>query len=67
MANKGRITREATVHCGKLNKGDVVFEYSGITYGCVPDTDIAVTDEPDKLPFYAIPKDAVEWEEKSAF
>lgn len=45
-----------------LEKGKTVYAFKGYTYGCISPTGVAVSDEPDKIPFYEIPKDAITWE-----
>ena len=41
-----------------LPAGIKVYEYRGCTYGCIG-AGIAVTLEPNKTPFFEIPRDAV--------
>ena len=43
-----------------FEKGDMVYEYTGATYGCVSDNGVAVTRVPDQTPFIEIPEDALE-------
>jgi hypothetical protein len=63
---KGRLSRQVTTEeCHwlrkNLEKGKVVHEFKGCTYGCIS-SGIAVSDKPDETPFYEIPRDAVEWD-----
>ena len=53
----------------RFRKGTVVFAYHGCTYGCLGETDIAISMESGKGPFIGIPADAVEpvpFDEESA-
>ncbi len=67
MANEeGVLTREVTRQECKwldedLPKGKKVFRYTQNTYGIIPPSGVAVTDEIDKDPFYQIPRNAVSW------
>ena len=45
-----------------LKKGQIVFQYTGATYGCCDRNEIAVTAEQDKTPFIGVP---AEWLETS--
>jgi len=65
MATAYRITRALTKEeCPWLDEpikeGALVFRYDGCTYGCVSGSGIAVTERPDKTPFFEVPQDAVE-------
>ena len=65
MSKIGHLNRSVTIkEChwlGKdLEKGKVVYEYNGCTYGAVA-SGIAVSDKPNKTPFYEIPRDSVDW------
>lgn len=67
MYRKGVLVRDiARSECpwldGNLPKGKVVYGYINHTYGCIGPGGIAVSDEPDKTPFYEIPTSAVSWE-----
>ena len=44
-----------------LKQGTTVYEYDGCTYGSVGDG-VAVTLEPDMIPFVEVPEDSVDWE-----
>lgn len=48
-----------------LETGKVVYKYYGCTYYCITPKGIAVTNEPDKTPFYEIPRDSVVWKQES--
>lgn len=39
--------------------GEVVYKYTGCTYGCIG-AGVAVSRQPDKTPFFEIPRDAIE-------
>ncbi len=39
-----------------LSGGQVVYEYTGYTYGCISPTGIAVTLVPDETPFFELPR-----------
>jgi len=41
-------------------KGDVVYLYSGNTYGCCSCNGKAFTDKKDKTPFFELPNNSVE-------
>lgn len=43
----------------EFTPGMVVYEYKGVTYGCIRDG-VAVTLEPGVTPFHEVPWDAVE-------
>lgn len=63
---KGILNREVTTQeCFWLKKdlhqGDMVYKYSGYTYGVMSPNGVAVTDEKDVTPFYEIPSDAIDW------
>ncbi|MDB5224823.1 MAG: hypothetical protein JWO43_445 [Candidatus Adlerbacteria bacterium] len=64
MPLKGQLTRVVTkAECSWLKKdlpkGKVVYEYGKATYGCVGPNGVAVSDKPNKEPFYQLPKDAL--------
>ena len=40
--------------------GTVVYLYDGHTYQCISDAGMAVTNEPDKPPFFELPHDALQ-------
>lgn len=63
-ANSYRLTRNVTQkECDWLDrtfkKGEVVFEYNGVTYGCVSSDGSAFTIEEGKGPFFELPDNAV--------
>jgi len=35
--------------------GEIVYEYTGPTYGCVSPLGLAVTKEPGQIPFFEVP------------
>jgi hypothetical protein len=39
----------------RIHEGDIVYEYTGFTYGLVSDEGIAVTYEPGVTPFFELP------------
>ena len=41
-----------------VNKGDIVYEFGGCTYGCIEEG-VAVSKEKDKSPFFEVPWNAV--------
>ena len=43
-----------------FKKGDIVYSYTGFTYGCISDTGSAFTLFENKYPFFELPNDAVE-------
>lgn len=58
------LIREVTVkECPWLDctipEGYIVYKYPGHTYGCVTPNGIACTDQPNKEPFFELPKDAL--------
>ena len=60
-----RITRTLTSEeCWWLsetvNEGEVVYEYLGYTYGAISPAGIPVSRVPDEIPFFEVPRDAVE-------
>ncbi len=66
MARKGHLNRNLTqAECPwlkkDLDKGKEVYEFNGYTYGCISDGGIAVSDNPDKNPFYEVPANSVSW------
>ena len=61
--NRCILSRDVTIEeCGWLDKdmkkGEVVFFYSGYTYGCINEG-TAVTKEDGVLPFFELPDDAL--------
>lgn len=65
MSRKFRVIRDVTkLECPWLdhpfNKGDVVYSYTGQTFGVVGPNGKAVVRYPDLLPFNEIPYDAIE-------
>ena len=40
-------------------KGEIVYEYNGCTYGCITNAGIACTEEYNKTPFFELPKDCL--------
>jgi hypothetical protein len=63
---KGMVVREVTpLECKwlqwKVNPGRIVYKYNGCQYGTVGLNGVAVTNEPDELPFYELPFDSVRW------
>lgn len=40
-------------------KGEIVFEYTGYTYGCISNTGKAFSDNYDLEPFFELPNNAV--------
>jgi len=47
-------------HHDVFEKGDVVYRYTGCTYGCISEGGVAVTRSPDQNPFFQVPMDALE-------
>jgi hypothetical protein len=43
-----------------VNKGSVVYEYFGYTYGCIGPGGIACTKKDGETPFFELPFDALE-------
>ena len=43
----------------EMLEGDIVYEYTGHTYGCITPNGTAVTFEPDKAPFFELPNDSL--------
>lgn len=39
--------------------GTTVYRYTGVTYGCIGPHGVAVTSEPDTLPFFELPLSAL--------
>lgn len=67
MVRKGTLIRSLTPEEfpwleRALPAGKEVYEFIGYTYGCISWGGIAVSDEPDEIPFYEVPFDAVSWE-----
>ena len=59
------LTRDVTIdECSWLSdnfkKGDIVYYYSGFTYGCCSSRGLPFTMEDGKTPFFELPKDSVE-------
>ena len=71
MARKGHLVRNVTrqecwwLSADLMEEGKEVYEYAGYTYGCVSSSGIAVSDQPDKNPFYEVPADSVSWRVKA--
>lgn len=42
-----------------MHKGDIVYPYSGVTYGCIGPRGKAFTEWPDMTPFFELPRNAV--------
>ncbi|HDH31627.1 MAG TPA: hypothetical protein ENH26_02540 [Candidatus Wolfebacteria bacterium] len=66
MAKFGFLNRKLTTEeClwlkKDLPKGKKVFKYDGHTYGVIGLTGVAVSDKADKIPFYEVPKNSVNW------
>jgi hypothetical protein len=40
----------------RVHEGDIVYEYTGYTYGCISEVGIAVTYLPGEAPFFELPK-----------
>lgn len=64
MKNKFRLKRiVSTVECPwldeNIDRGTIVYEYCGHTYGCIG-SGIACTKEPGITPFFELPFDALE-------
>jgi len=67
IAQKGILNRDVTTkECSWLSKdlpkGKAVYEYNGYTYNCIGKNGVAVSDEPEKTPFYKVPRSSVNWE-----
>ncbi len=65
---KYRVTRvltrkEASNIEGIIRKGDVVYRYTGCTYGCISPMGTAVSIEENKNPFFEMPNDSIRVEE----
>lgn len=43
-----------------VERGTVVYRYSGVTYGCIGPDGLAVTLEPDTTPFFELPLTALQ-------
>ena len=52
-------TEEAPWLKKDLQAGTIVYEFFGVTYGCIGPDGIACTKEPDKTPFFEVPRNAV--------
>jgi|TARA_Y100000310_G_C20548630_1_gene746886 hypothetical protein len=61
--NRSVTTTECPWLDGDLPEGKVVHRYDGVTYGCITESGVAVTDEPNQTPFYEVPRDSVTWKE----
>jgi len=59
MAQRGVLNRKVSAY---LCKGKVVYRYTGKTGGIIGKRGVAVTDKANKLPFYEVPRDAVDWD-----
>jgi hypothetical protein len=44
----------------EIKPGRIVWEYRGYTYGCMSDSEIAVSLEPGTAPFWGVPRDSVQ-------
>lgn len=63
---KGFLKRDVTTdECSwlsvDLKKGAFIYKYIKYTYNCISKNGIAVSDKPNKEPFYELPKDSIEW------
>lgn len=59
-----RFIRDVTVEeCGWLSRdyksGEEVYEFTGVTYGCISPAGVAVSEFDGENPFYEIPLDAI--------
>lgn len=68
MARTGIVTQDLspeTYHwlTKAIPKGTVVHRFYGQTFGAVSDDGIACTLEPDKHPFFEVPKQLIEWKD----
>jgi len=67
MTTKGKLNRKIVVPEGapgstkELEKGHVVYQYRGHTYGLIP-SGVHVAEQESEPPFWDIPKSAVDWE-----
>jgi len=59
MAQRGVLNRKVSAY---LRKGKVVYRYTDKTGGIISKRGVGVTDKPDVLPFYEVPKRAVDWD-----
>ena len=57
---KYRILHDITCFEDEFKKGDIVYRYSGCTYGCISNEGIACTIKKDETPFIEIPKEELE-------
>ena len=46
--------------------GEILYVYSGLTYGCIGPGGVAMSEHPDKDPFFEIPYGAFEQENRDA-
>lgn len=65
MAAVFRVTRDLTAleledAPPGIRPGDVLYEFRGVTYGCIRDGVAVSRTGPDSGPFYEVPWDAVE-------
>jgi hypothetical protein len=44
-----------------LNIGDIVYSFSGCTYGCISSDGIAISFEKDQNPFYEVRENWITW------
>jgi len=62
IIRRGVLNRKVSAY---LPRGKVVYRYTGHTggrSGSIGIGGVAVTDKPGKLPFYEVPKKAVDWD-----
>ncbi len=45
-----------------LPQGTELYLYEGCTYGCISETGVAVTREPDTTPFFEVPTVAISYQ-----
>ena len=70
--NKYILIRKVTKkECDWLEKdfeiGDIVYEYTGYTYGCISHRGTAFTIIPDETPFFELPNDSVKFYTKQFY
>lgn len=46
-----------------IPKGTMVYRFYGQTFGSISDDGVAMSLEPDKNPFFEVPKDLIEWKD----
>ena len=68
MDNQVTLTRDVTTEeCDWLDrdylKGEKLFRYDGFTYGVIGEDGVAVSEESQVLPFFEIPRDAIQMED----